>query len=576
MSTGEPNDLHGGSVAISNDSFQGNRRMTSLRDAMTDSRASRVSRDATARACALLAALLAMLGLAATPAHAQGSFEFDFIVGGDPGDIQAFVDELETAVNLPISFVQSWPLFGLEEYRVTGDSGLGSQGAIETAIDNAVAAGLLSTGGLDIEFRAETGSGQTGSIWVTCVCTPEDFETQYGLGLIQAAAAREHATGRGVLVGIIDSGLVPGVPVTEAASTGRGWTWIRPPGYTGALPYLSTSLAPGDFGDGQDNDQDGVVDEGVGHGTFIASLVTLVAPEARHMHYRVLDGEGACFMSEVVSALQQAILDGMHVVNLSIVPSQPTAVMVPAFRKAFERGTTVLVSSGNFGTPGVPSQNPYICTNAPTPVCSAPYIVQVGATDWNDARWDNSDWGDWVDVHAPGVTYLNIGGDPSDADKRLVAPIGLDPLDPTNVRYVTASGTSFATAFATGAAACFRSTRGDWPNAEVPLSDIAPRIAAALRSSSEESTTSPPGVRRVAAYDLVSAQPRNRLRAPDLVDSGEKVYRRCIDGADQAALLGNWGAPPPGVLRLADLDYDGIVGGFELGLVLSSWGCADP
>ena len=62
-----------------------------------------------------------MFHAAATPAHAQGSFEFDFIVGGDPGDIQAFVDELETAVNLPISFVQSWPLFGLEEYRVTGD-----------------------------------------------------------------------------------------------------------------------------------------------------------------------------------------------------------------------------------------------------------------------------------------------------------------------------------------------------------------------------------------------------------------------------------------------------------------------
>ena len=566
--------------------MNGETRLAAQDDKHSGSR--RARRTPTCARTAWLAALLVASG-----AQAQGAFEFDFIVGGEHGDIEAFVDDLEATVNLPIEFVQSWPLFGLEEYRVVGNSGLGSQGVIETAIDNAVAAGTLTTGGLDIEFRAETGSGQTGSIWVTCLCGQNDFETQYGVGLVQGDLAREHATGRGVLVGIIDSGLVPGIPVSDGASTNRGWTWVRPSVIDesvicegcetppneppcGVPPCYYPRSSPKDEGDGIDNDQDGAVDEGVGHGTFIASLITLVAPEARHTHYRVLDGEGACFMSEVLSALQQALLDGMHVVNLSIVPSQPSAVMAPAFKKAYERGTTVLVSSGNYGTPGIPSENPYICTNAKVPVCSEPYIVQVGATDWNDARWDGSDWGEWVDLYAPGRTYYNASGDPGIAAQRLVAPIGVDPLNPSNILYATASGTSFATAFVTGAAAGFRSTHGEWPSPEVPLNGIVQRVMDALVATSEQATTSPPGLRRLAAYDLVSPEPMNRLRWPDIVDSGEMPYRRCIDGGDVAAILGGWGAIGQGYLRTADLDHDGIVSGGELAAVLGSWGCSGP
>jgi hypothetical protein len=549
--------------------MNGETRLAAQDDKHAGSR--RARRTPTCARTAWLASLLVASG-----AQAQGAFDFDFIVGGEHGDIEAFVDDLEATVNLPIVFVQAWPLFGLEEYRVIGNSGLGSQGVIESAIDDAVAAGTLTTGGLDIEFRAETGSGQTGSIWVTCLCDQNDFESQYGVGLVQGDLAREHATGRGVLVGIIDSGLVPGVPVTDGASTSRGWTWVRPPGYTGALPYFTSSINPGDYGDNTDNDQDGAVDEGVGHGTFIASLITLVAPEARHTHYRVLDGEGACFMSEVLSALQQALFDGMHVVNLSIVPSQPSAVMAPAFKKAYERGTTVLVSSGNYGTPGIPSENPYICTNAKVPVCSAPYIVQVGATDWNDARWDGSDWGEWVDLYAPGRTYYNVSGDPGIAAQRLVAPIGVDPLNPSNILYATASGTSFATAFATGAAAGYRSTHGEWPSPEVPLGDIAQQVMDALVASSATDTTEPPDLRRLAAYNLVSEEPRNRLRAPDMAESSSAAYRRCLDGEDLGAILSTWGPIGPGRLRVTDVDLDGIVGGADLAGVLGNWGCLDP
>ena len=67
--------------------------------------------------------------------------------------------------------------------------------------------------------------------------------------------------------------------------------------------------------------------------------------------------------------------------------SQPSPVMVNVFEEARNSGVTVAVSAGNYGSPGQPSANPYTCTNEPEPRCSAPNIVQVGATDWNDARW---------------------------------------------------------------------------------------------------------------------------------------------------------------------------------------------
>jgi subtilisin family serine protease len=174
------------------------------------------------------------------------------------------------------------------------------------------------------------------------------------------------------------------------------------------------------------------------------------------------------------------------------------------------------------------------------------------------------------------VTYYNTGGIPGIPERRLIAPIGVDPADPTNVVYATASGTSFATAFVTGAAAAFRSTRPDWPSPSVPLQEIPTRFMQELATRSERDGTTPAGIPRLAAFDLVSPQPMNRLRAPDIVDDGGFPYRRSLGGGDMAAVLGNWGPVGPGYLVTADADDDGVITGGDLVPVLGSWGVIDP
>ena len=68
-------------------------------------------------------------------------------------------------------------------------------------------------------------------------------------------------------------------------------------------PFVAGNVLPGydavdrdgdvnDRGNGLDDDADGVVDEGLGHGTFVAGMVLLAAPDATILALRVRDDEG--------------------------------------------------------------------------------------------------------------------------------------------------------------------------------------------------------------------------------------------------------------------------------------------
>ena len=94
------------------------------------------------------------------------------------------------------------------------------------------------------------------------------------------AEANKVATGKGVVVAILDSGFNLKHPAVSSR-----WTTARYDAYLGRF-------GPDRPGQQVDDDGDGVVDGGVGHGTFVASLVARSATGAKLMPIRIADDEG--------------------------------------------------------------------------------------------------------------------------------------------------------------------------------------------------------------------------------------------------------------------------------------------
>ena len=123
-----------------------------------------------------------------------------------------------------------------------------------------------------------------------------------------------------------------------------------------------------------------------------------IAPGAHVIMYRVCAAQG-CFSSDSVSAVQQAILDGVNVINFSISGgAQPYSDAVElAFLDATNAGISVNASAGNSG-PG-----------AGTSDHGGPWVTTVGAStgprSFGSTLHLTADGGATLDV--PGVTLTN-------------------------------------------------------------------------------------------------------------------------------------------------------------------------
>jgi len=111
-------------------------------------------------------------------------------------------------------------------------------------------------------------------------------------------------------------------------------------------------------------------------GTFIPSF-SGIAPRARLSAYKVCwtwnnnnVAQGNCFTSDSVAAIDQAVADGVDVINYSISGSTTSFVdpIETAFRRAAYAGVFVSASAGNSNVAG----------NAPTVAHLSPWIMTVG------------------------------------------------------------------------------------------------------------------------------------------------------------------------------------------------------
>ena len=151
---------------------------------------------------------------------------------------------------------------------------------------------------------------------------------QRPFGSMDRATVFGDATGRGVTVAIIDSGVEPDHP----AIGGR----------------LVRSLRVESDGDARRIVDDPAATDMVGHGTACAGIIHGIAPEADLISVRVLGpdnrGGGAAF----ATALEWAIEEGLDVVNLSL--SSRSEAMAERLHDLADRayfGHTLLVSAAN-------------------------------------------------------------------------------------------------------------------------------------------------------------------------------------------------------------------------------------
>jgi hypothetical protein len=196
----------------------------------------------------------------------------------------------------------------------------------------------------------------------------------------QPAVSTGRCDGRGVHVAVADTGLLKSAPKLHP--------WLH--GVTGTF---EPETGPG---------KQHYIPRYTGHGTFVASTLRAMAPRAQVRVARIFDRAGACFESEVVEALYQAMDWAPDVISLSAGTHTWLDRGLLSFRFFIdgplrERSETVLVAAaGNDGMDWKFSP------------AKMKGVLSVGAlaSSGSTRAWF-SNYGNWVRVYAPGEDFVH-------------------------------------------------------------------------------------------------------------------------------------------------------------------------
>lgn len=283
-----------------------------------------------------------------------------------------------------------------------------------------------------------------------------DYVAQPALtNLLSLDDAQLRSRGAGIVVAIIDTG----VDRTHPDLIAHLWKDSRQAGEV--------------ENDGSDNDEDGLADDYsgwdfidndndptetaadpetsvAGHGTFIAGLITLVAPDCRILPVRAFSSDGVSNAFTVAAAIKYAADHGANVINLSFGSPKKSRIVQDAIKYARQRGAVLVAAVGN------EDEN---IDRFPQYPAALRHVIGVAAIDQESRKAVFSNYGGDVSVTAPGVGLASAypGGDQQSGD------------------YARWSGTSFAAPL-TAAEAALVLAQDSSINARVTIEATADRI----------------------------------------------------------------------------------------------------
>ncbi len=201
-----------------------------------------------------------------------------------------------------------------------------------------------------------------------------DITTQLSTVTLGLTAAQTISTGDGVKIALIDAGVD-----FEHPELSRTAGLVVP-----RWDYVDADIDPTDEPGGSMS----------GHGTFIAGLLKLVAPNADIMVYRVLDTAGMGDGYRIADAVIQAVADSCRVISLSLGMVGIHDALDEALRYAYQHGSLTVTSAGNDST-DLGALFPFPAERA--------YCLAVAAVDSIDLKANFSNYGVKVDLCAPGT-----------------------------------------------------------------------------------------------------------------------------------------------------------------------------
>ena len=208
---------------------------------------------------------------------------------------------------------------------------------------------------------------------------PDDayFDNQWGMKKVEAPAAWDVTKGNSTIkIAILDTGVDLDHPDLAGKIT--------------ANTNFSTSTTTDDI---------------YGHGTHVAGIaaastnngigVAGLGYSASIVSVKVLGDSGSGYYSWVANGIVWATDNGAQVINMSLGGASVSSTLEDAVNYAWSKGVVVVAAAGNSGS------------SAPFYPAYYSNTIAIAATDASDklASWSN--YGDWVDVAAPGVSIYS-------------------------------------------------------------------------------------------------------------------------------------------------------------------------